>query len=309
MSKRSWNQVIDPTIPWMPRFNELMTLSALPSFTGRTIYITSDFSGHHRDSEYEVFSFLVVDLDNSTEWEQYRRIVRNQFLPDARIMSFKNLNDKYRLRALVPFLQSSNVINGLCLNIAVRKNKSVRYIDKRRLLLLKEKSPFTSNWPYKELDKLFKIAHVVSILIAGFSKPKQNIYWISDQDSLFANPGRAQDVSKLLSALTDIYVKHDLGQLGIGTTSVDEGDRLEEDFAAIPDLAAGGLSECLNALCQMCGGKIAGGLAYPIPQNITQKTALLISWIMDNTHQLKKVVLLFESGGDDRFGITRLQFE
>lgn len=309
MGDSSWNQITDPTIPWMPRFNKLMAASNLPSFTGSTIYITSDFSGYHNTSQYEVFSFLVVDLDNSTEWEQYRRIVRSQFLPNGRIMSFKGLNDKYRLRALVPFLESSNTINGICLNIGLRKKSSISYIDKTRLQLFREKSPFIAKWSYKELDKLFKIVHFVSILIAGFSKPKQNIYWICDQDSLFANPDRSQDVSKLLSALTDIYVKYDLGELGIGTTSLDEGDRLEEDFTAIPDLSAGALSEYLSSLCQMCGGKIVGGLAYPVPRNISRKTELLTSWIMDNSHKLKKIVLLFESAGSQKFGITRLIFE
>jgi len=34
-----------------------------------------------------------------------------------------------------------------------------------------------------------------------------------------------------------LYIQYQLDELGIGTTEIDEGDRLEEDLTAIPDLA------------------------------------------------------------------------
>ena len=146
----------------------------------------------------------------------------------------------------------------------------------------------------------------MSLFIAGFCKPDQNIYWISDQDMIFANPDKSEDVALLLSALTDMYVKDKLGELRIGTTSLDEGNHLE-DLAAIPDLCAGALSEYLTALCSMCGGKIVGGIAYPSPQGITLKTEQITSWIMANNPNLKRILLLFVSADKNKFGLTRLE--
>ncbi len=309
MGDSHWNQIKDLGAPWVPRLNALVTAARLPALRGSTLYIASDFGGYHRGSEYEVISFLMVDLDRCALWERNRRVVRQQFLPDRRRMAFKGLNDRYRLRALVPFLQSANALDGICVNIAVRKGIARRYVDNKRLALLRGGSPLTAKWSSKSLNRMFRIAHFVGLFIAGLSKPGQNIYWISDEDDIFANQARAQDVAGLLSALTSMYVDHELGELGIGTTSLDEGDRLEEDFAAIADLCAGALSEFLTAACRRCGGRIAGGLVYEIPRDLTPKTETIISWIADNSGTLKRLVLLFESAGDKLFGITSLQLE
>lgn len=265
MSSTGWKSIKDQGIPWVPRLNQLVSTASLPVLNGSTLCIASDYSGYHRKSKYEVISFLIVDMDNSWQWANSRRCVREHFLADGRRVSFKGLHDWRQFYALPSFLESANNIVGICVNVALRKNIRVRYINKATMHSLTGASPFKGKWSHKTLNHMFKIVHFVSLFIAGLSKPGQNIYWISDQDLIFANPSKSEDVACLLSALTDMYVDYELGELGIGTTNLDEGDRLVEDLAAIPDLSAGALSEYLTALCSMCGGKIVGGIVYPSP--------------------------------------------
>ena len=52
----------------------------------------------------------------------------------------------------------------------------------------------------------------------------------------------------LCQAYTSTYIRHKLGSLSMGTTALDEGDFLEEDFAAIPDLVAGTLSDIMTVI-------------------------------------------------------------
>ena len=95
---------------------------------------------------------------------------------------------------------------------------------------------------------MLQLTQLIACVIGGLSQPFQNIYWISDEDSLFANIVRHTDVTRVLSSYSGHYVRHELGELRVGTTSIDEGDRLEEDLAAVADLAAGALAEILTRM-------------------------------------------------------------
>jgi hypothetical protein len=309
MTGTNWNAVKELGLPWMVRFNYLISTSVLPSFLGPTIYIVTDFSGYHPASKYEVISLLIVDLTNSLQWEYSRRRIREKLLVNGRRISFKGLHDKRQLNILEPFLIAADNIEGICVNIAFAKNRTIHYINKEIMSSISQNSPFIGKWSYKTLNRMFKIVHLVSIFIAGFCKPHQNICWISDQDDIFANQDRAQDVTRLLSAFTTMFVKFELGKLAVGLTSLDEEDRWVEDLASIPDLAAGALSEYITATRNICGARIFCGLELPSPKGITSKTELIISWIMDNSRMLKKLVILFEDAGGGRFGITRLEIE
>jgi hypothetical protein len=224
-------------------------------------------------------------------------------------MSFKKLNDANRLKALVPFLEASDEIEGLYLNIGVRKEIKNLYIDKKAFESVQNKGVLKGSWSAKSLENMFRIVHFVSLVIAGLAKPNQNIYWISDEDEILANPTRSSDVAGLISALTSLYVEHSLGELGVGTTRLDEGDRLEEDFAAVSDLAAGAVSEMLTKVGSTSPScTFYGNAMHELPNHLSKKTEVILAWLGDESRRLKKSILLFEQAKDKMFGLTRLRF-
>jgi hypothetical protein len=281
----------------------------LPALNGTTLYVTSDYSGYDNESRYFVISVLVADLDNSACWENFRRDVRNRYMADGRRMSFKKLNDANRLKALVPFLEASDEIEGICLNIGIRKEIKNLYIDEKVFEYVQNKETLKGRWSDKSLENMFRIVHFVGLVIAGLAKPDQNIYWISDEDEIMANPTRSSDVAMLISAFTSLYVEHSLGELGVGTTKLDEGDRLEEDFAAVPDLAAGAVSEMLTKVGNMSHNcTFYGNTVHELPDYLSKKTEVILAWLGDENRQLKKSILLFEQVKEKIFGLTRLRF-
>ena len=94
-------------------------------------------------------------------------------------------------------------------------------------------------WNPNNLEQMMRTVQLVSTLLAAVAVQGQSIYWISDVDECFATEERKIDTARMMSSFTSEYVKHNLGELGIGTTEINQGDRLEEDLTAIPDLAAG----------------------------------------------------------------------
>ena len=70
---------------------------------------------------------------------------------------------------------------------------------------------------------------------------------------------------------------HQLGELSVGTTQIDEGDLVEEDLTAVPDLVAGAIAEVTTAIARENHGRIPIGLVLPLPAKLAEKTEVLFS--------------------------------
>jgi len=151
-----------------------------------------------------------------------------------------------------------------------------------------------------------RTTHLVGFLTEGLSMPGQHIYWISDQDDAFANEQKSADSAQVVSRFTSHYVKHPLGELGVGTTALDEGDRFEEDLSAIPDLVAGTVAEVVTELAKACGGRVPHNVAIPFDRALVPKVELLSDWLYHDTGTFKRTVVLFEQQRNDSLSVFRL---
>jgi hypothetical protein len=81
--------------------------------------IVSDYSGQHRLARHESYLFLVTTGRSLNDWLVVRREFRNRWLPDGRRISFKDLREPVRYRALLPFLKAASAIPGNVLTFLV----------------------------------------------------------------------------------------------------------------------------------------------------------------------------------------------
>ncbi len=86
-----------------------------------TLLVFSDFSGESRDSDFLIFSFLIIPSRTFADWEQSRIEIRSKYLKNSRRMSFKRLGDRQRSAALMPFLNAAESLDGISLSVAVNK--------------------------------------------------------------------------------------------------------------------------------------------------------------------------------------------
>lgn len=286
----------------------LEVLSPYP-FSGDTVYISSDYGGTQRASDYDTISVLYADLANSREWEVRRREIRRRFLQDGRRMCYKSLNDKCRQAALVPFLAAANHLRGVVLTLAIRKSiTDLCWADKFRAHA-QELLQLDPDWKTHVLERLLRVVHLVSLIIGTLSRPHQNIYWISDQDELFANERRSMDLKKILDRFASYYVQHPLGEIGFGTTAIDESDRADEDLNSIPDLLAGAVADVSTRLASCCGGFIPGTVAIPFQQPVRAKTEIIWSWLEDKSQTLRRGVIIVDRQPNGRVAGFKLDSE
>jgi len=201
-------------------------------------------------------------------------------------MSYKNLNDGQRRAALVPFLEAADRIQGLSVLMAFDKRLGELCAGARTYERMKTDGILRGVWKPRAFEQMMRTVQLVSTLLAAVGAKDQNIYWVSDMDECFANAERKHDIARMMSSFTSEYIRHSLGELGIGTTEIDEGDRLEEDLAAIPDLAAGAVCDLLNRIHQHLGSLPM--LPSFVP-NLKGKSDLVSSWFFDHGGSLTKL--------------------
>ncbi len=291
---------------WVADFFSQVPPRALPILPGETICIASDASGQSKSSRFVTTSILFVDLDQSREWEVRRRNVRDAFLGQRR-MSFKDMNDGQRRRALPYFLDAADHICGLCVCIAIDKSIRTLCSDDRLLDRLRSAAVLRAEWNQRGFEEMARIVHFVAILMAAVCVPGQNVYWISDNDNFLANSTYKTDTARLLSSFTSNYLRHPMGELGVGTTDISEDDLYEEDCASIPDLVAGASAEILTSLKKE--HQRIPRIPCAIPRTISRKAAVVSDWFFGSAGSLKRMSWLFthDQGKGPSVGVWNLR--
>lgn len=137
---------------------ELSQPALLPDLQlGPTLLLLSDYSGQHKKSKYEAFSFLLTDLKFCWLWDELRADVRSQILKNHRRISLKGMNDDRKRSALIPFLNVANSIPGLIMTMLVNKEYSTQFH-----LSHEERSQLPTSlqgWPLNVIRKLTWISH------------------------------------------------------------------------------------------------------------------------------------------------------
>jgi hypothetical protein len=303
----SWQKTKAPLFPWVRTIDRIFLSLELPCLSGPTIALMSDYGGEHRTSLYNVISILVLDSENTAQWEHMRRKIRYNNLKDNRRMSFKNLGDNRRKRSFESFLLAADSITGICASFAIHKKVKYLCTDPKQFNECIRQFNLEGKWNAKTLDHLIRLVHFISLLIAGLSQPNQNVYWISDEGSFFANTSRCQDVTRLTSYFTNYYVKHTLGELGIGTTQIDEDDMRLEDLTAIPDLVAGTVAYLTTRIAVEYGGRIPLELALSLPKQLPKKVRVIADWLSDDTQRLKRPIVVFDLAETGQLRVYRFQ--
>lgn len=294
--------------PWVNSLRRMLRASRPAPLDGSTIYIVSDYGGEHAGAVYATYSFLAVEMDQAWLWETRRTHVRSLHLRDKRRISFKGLRDRRQRHALVPFLRAADHLNGVLLTVAIRKAWEFDPFDCAATVeaLASSGKPDLRSWAGENLRKMVCISHLFAVVVAELTVSSQAIYWMSDQDSTQANPTKQADTIAVVNVCLKLNGVGQPSVLGIGTTAIDPGDRMEEDLAAITDLSAGAVGDAFETLSAACGGRIPSRVAVQLNQPLQPKTDVIWDWLTDSTGQLTKVVILMEpEPGARRYTVAR----
>lgn len=258
---------------------------------GKTLYIGSDYGGMHQSATYETLSFVLADDTSTPTWNHRRQIVRRSCIDKyqgsdkLREMGYKKLRDRVRSHALEPFLKAANVLQGLSFTVA---------IDKRIQFLTPDRIPqhVTVQNP-RVFDRLLRIVHFISLLLAGLSYPEQNVVWATDRDEIAPNEKALSDLTEILARVSNLYLPHKMGHLKCGTNEEDD-DFILSDYLALPDLIAGCFSDIM-ARHPIKESIVSTKIVTPLNMSqLPSKAKTILNWHMENQHPLKRLLCVID---------------
>lgn len=269
---------------------------------GQQLFLAADFSGTHNGPLYTTYAFLLLDLDRNSWWMNAQRLFRLEALKGGRRLSFKALNDGTRRRALLPFLLMADEIEGTLIVVAISKDRDSIFQpvpeDADRSLI--------AAWKPSVHEHLMRVTHLSALCVSLCSQPDQDLLWICDQDDVASNDDQIIALTKLFGHIWGHITEHGLRHLKLGSTRSDDGSRTIEDLTAIPDLAAGAVSELLSHMRRQSLFPVQG-IFNRLPLGLSGKTHRLLAWLSTTDRPLRRMVVVIDESSAGKSSATLLK--
>jgi hypothetical protein len=272
-----------------------------PLATSRLL-IASDYGGDHHAASHRIYCYLVV-RGGGGDWLSAVQSARRSALRDGRKMSYKRLNDHFRQRALVPFLKAAANLDGHLVAIAVDKQKKWLSVPPNVAQDLSKAFGLKATWNPKSLEAMMRKVHFLSILVSIWSRPYSDVTWVTDEDEFVANDTRHDDALLLAGRISSLYLPHPMRIFRLNTTGQDPDGNNFEDLCAVPDLAAGMLSEIATRLAKE--GKWENRTSKIVESDLPTKAEVISDWFWDTEMRLRKTFISIDVEGK-QFSVRRV---
>jgi hypothetical protein len=264
----------------------------LTPMPGSSLSVFSDYSGQHKGARHEAYSYLVAAESDIQAWLPLRAAWRDRYLPDGRRLSFKKLGESTRKRALPSFLDLCSRLRGNVVTFLI-DNRIGRFAN----FDLKEIFPDCFDGPESEFttEKMFRVAGLTSLLLAGLKHENQQLNWISDQDEALETTDRREGLARLMAYLTFGFTGwRQPATVQFGTTGSQYALEWYEDLSAIPDIFAG-------AYCQLAGLLPSRFKDQPVKilrsnevSDYDGRAVLVGNWLASNNGELRHTLARLE---------------
>lgn len=202
--------------------------------------IISDYSGQHRQATHEVYSFLITTWETLQGWLPLRETFRNQWLPDKRRISFKQLREPVRRRAYPHFLELADTLPANLLTVMI-DNRVGSFIGGGPQALAEVFDDcFVPGSSPNSIEKIYRLALFIAMIQAGLRREDQRSLWVSDHDETLDTFDKRERFSRLATYLTfGLTGRRKSAEQNFMTTEAKNLPDWIEDLATIPDIAAG----------------------------------------------------------------------
>lgn len=266
----------------------------VPVTTGEMI-VASDYSGQHKEASHEAYSFVITTDQAMRDWLPALEAFRERWLPDNRRISFKRLNEPVRRRALPAFLETVDKLDGNLITILVDRRVGSFMPGGPEAAIEVFPDCFPKHANLGTVEKMFRLAGFVALILGGLRHEAQPSYWISDHDEALDSHDKREQFGRLAAYLS-------FGLTGwrkpadnfFSTTELPTAPFWSESIASVADLAAG-------AYCQMSSNLPAffGQRSWQVgvaSNSVDSERARVIgNWLASSKSNMKHVLLRLET--------------
>jgi len=284
---------------WGYSIQKILAASEPKPRESTSLVIASDFGGEHKRATHLIYCYLLL-RGGMREWLSSTAAVRRH-LVDTRRMAYKRLDDPLRQNALMPFLAAAAGLDGHLIAIAIDKRKKWLSTAPGASDQLLREVNLKAKWNARALESMLRKVHITAILLSLWSRPYSNVTWITDQDEFVANDLRHDDALLAAARYSSFYIDHPMGVFRLNTTGQDVDARDFEDICAIPDLAAGMLSDVSTRL----RNRRWEDRLWKLSSDLPLKAEVIADWFWDDAMALRKTLISIDVHGA-KFGVREV---
>lgn len=256
--------------------------------------ILSDYSGQHKNSLYEAYSFLVTNMEAISEWTEIRREFRERWLPDGRRISFKQLNEKMRGRAYPHYLAACSFLKANIITFLVHRNIKCFIDGGASSFMSLFPECFSSQTKHGTAEKMIRLSTFLSVVITGLRQENQRAFWFSDHDEALETYERREGFAKLSTYLQLNFSKWSRpADVIFGTTGDPSIPCWVEDLAALPDIFCGAYCQIGNILPSFYG-KETWTKMFNSSSVIDKRPRILGDWLAAGHSNLRHILVRTE---------------
>lgn len=283
------NIILRKTFPWGGSIQNFLWKAQPKRFDRNDIFISSDYGGEHKGSDYRTYAFLIAE-QASPQFVCGMRQIRNSILKDNRRLAFKRLDDPLRQAALIPYLDTVDTLSGHLVVISIDKGAKWLFARNGEVQRWREALGLIGKWSDHAFEDMARKGYLVSIFLSLWSRPMTNVDWITDQDQSVANADRFDDLQNFVARMTSLLLPHKMGEFSMGSTGSSGSDISFEDLCALPDLAAGMASDVCTTLKRAIGWPDAGRCELE-NDLLKSKSDAIADWFWHSESNLKKTMI------------------
>jgi hypothetical protein len=227
-----------------------LVLPNLAAFNNDAVGIFSDYSGES-SGNYMTYSVLVCGYNFISAFSEKMKVIRQRYGLAEKEIGFKSFGTGQVQACLTDFLAAADTLPGFLCTVAVDKRIATLFgpHDKpqhEKLAQALEENGLGGRKP-REVEKLLRIVHMSAFLAALLAHNGQKIFWMSDNDSICANPAQHHSMLELFERVLPIYARPEVhfpllgGALPFQPRSVEMNDLL-----SIADVYAGSVAQHLS---------------------------------------------------------------
>lgn len=301
LESRYWNICKVNDIDWFQQLSEEFLFldsvvpKILPQLDANPLCCVSDYSGAQSNSLFDTYSYFYFDPDIGVkQWRKARSAIRDIVLGPIRSVTYKGLNDGIKRKSLLPMLSAADELDGLLLTFAIHKKVKVLTPSRSELSELMEWMSVESRWKRRSLSKMVRTAMLFAFGISGLNKERAPVTWMTDSDDFTISRPRQNDLNTFSWSAID-KLSNTLPMALTVETPLNTTLALDnaKDLLAIPDLAAGMLSQTLTSEYLRAGvPPIGGEYSFQGLLGLKEKAADILDWHLSSDGNLKKVAVV-----------------
>ena len=269
------------------------------------LYLFSDYSGSN-DQQLISYSILILDENSVNLFASSQKTFWESYSLGTKIIEYKKLNDGPRKRALIPFLEFCNNLNGLILTILIHKNTKSLFTEElpeklqEQIIVWKKK-------PVRE--KVLRLREFILLILNGLGTQNQNFLWITDNDEFVANSLQLTTANNILKDTLNKHLDFTIGQFELKTLNSDSPNKCFEKLCSLTDLIAGGLVDFVGDYYNANISPKDGEVAKPILHN-KLKVNPITNWLSkkEEENMLKKITIKITEKENNILSIEAFRF-